>query len=67
MMAQMACAELEWVDFVSFDDRLPEELQYVCHRYHRDESRIRDMEKGVSDFLADLAELEADMRERMKK
>lgn len=65
MLAQMACAELEWVDFVSFDDRLPEKLQYVCHRYHRDEARIRDMEKGVTEFLADLAELEADMRQRM--
>lgn len=65
MLAQMACAELEWVDFVSFDDRLPEQLQYICHRYHRDEARIRDMEKGVTDFLAELAELEADMRQRM--
>lgn len=67
MLAQMACAELEWVDFVSFDDRLPEELQYVCYRYHRDEARIREMEKGVTDFLSELAELEADMRERMAK
>ncbi|HCF6685190.1 TPA: YqaJ viral recombinase family protein, partial [Pseudomonas aeruginosa] len=33
MLAQMACADLESVDFVSFDDRLPEELQYVCFRY----------------------------------
>lgn len=65
MTAQMACAELEWVDFVSFDDRLPEELQYVCHRYQRDEAKIRDMEKGVIQFLDDLAELEADMRARM--
>ena len=65
MLAQMACAELEWVDFVSFDDRLPEELQYVCHRYIRDESRIREMEKGVTEFLSELADLEADMRQRM--
>lgn len=66
MLAQMACAELEWVDFVSFDDRLPEELQYVCYRYHRDEKRIREMEAGVQEFLAELAELEADMRKRMQ-
>ncbi len=65
MLAQMACAERDWVDFVSFDDRLPEPLQYACFRFHRDEARIRDMEAEVSRFLAELAELEADMRQRM--
>ncbi|MFU7056388.1 lambda exonuclease family protein [Pseudomonas aeruginosa] len=65
MLAQMACADLESVDFVSFDDRLPEELQYVCFRYHRDEERIREMESEVKAFLEELAELEADMRGRM--
>lgn len=67
MLAQMACAELEWVDFVSFDDRLPEELQYTCHRYNRDEARIREMESGVKQFLEELEELEADMRNRMQQ
>ena len=65
MLAQMACADREWVDFVSFDDRLPEELQYACFRFHRDESRIRDMESEVKLFLEELAELEEDMRRRM--
>ncbi|MFK1281679.1 lambda exonuclease family protein [Pseudomonas aeruginosa] len=65
MLAQMACADLESVDFVSFDDRLPEELQYVCFRYHRDEARIREMESEVKAFLEELAELEADMRRRI--
>ncbi|MCO3773809.1 YqaJ viral recombinase family protein [Pseudomonas aeruginosa] len=67
MLAQMACADLESVDFVSFDDRLPEELQYVCFRYHRDETRIREMEAEVMAFLEELAELEHQMRERMRK
>lgn len=65
MLAQMACAELEWVDFVSFDDRLPDELQYVCYRFERDEARIREMETEVKHFLEELAELEHNMRERM--
>lgn len=65
MLAQMACADRDWVDFVSFDDRLPEELQYACFRFHRDESRIRDMETEVKLFLEELAELEEDMRRRM--
>lgn len=67
MLAQMACADLESVDFVSFDDRLPEELQYVCFRYHRDEERIREMESEVKAFLEELAELEHQMRDRMRK
>lgn len=67
MLAQMACSGREWVDFVSFDDRLPDELQYVCFRFHRDEKRIEEMEAEVKDFLAELAELEQDMRKRMGK
>jgi len=65
MLAQMACAELEWVDFVSFDDRLPEELQYACFRFERDEKRINEMESAVVEFLEELAALEIDMKERM--
>lgn len=67
MLAQMACTGRAWVDFVSFDDRLPEELQYVCHRFNRDDKRIAEMEKEVQLFLAELAELEADLRRRMSK
>lgn len=65
MLAQMACAELDEVDFVSFDDRLPEELQYACFRFQRDEKRIREMEAEVKHFLEELAALEREMRERM--
>lgn len=65
MLAQMACTGREWVDFVSFDDRLPEPLQYVCHRFERDDSRINDMEAEIRAFLEELAELERDMRARM--
>ncbi len=66
MFAQMACAELEWVDFVTFDDRLPDELQYACFRLERDEARIRQMETEIKLFLEELAELEHEMRERMR-
>lgn len=67
MLAQMACAQLDWVDFVSFDDRMPEALQYARCRYERDEARIRAMESEVSAFLEELAELEAQMRERIQQ
>lgn len=65
MLAQMACGGLEWVDFVSFDDRLPEELQYACFRFHRDDKRIAEMEAEVTAFLEELDQLERDMRGRM--
>jgi putative phage-type endonuclease len=66
MLAQMSCANRDWVDFVSFDDRMPEELQYFCARFHRDDKRVNEMEAEVKLFLEELAELERDMRERMK-
>lgn len=67
MLAQIACTERAWADFVSYDDRLPEQLQYVCHRFERDFKRIRSMEAEVSAFLEELADLEKEMRERMKE
>lgn len=65
MLAQMACGGFEAVDFVSFDDRLPDELQYFCARFERDDKRIAEMEAEVTAFLEELAELERDMRGRM--
>ncbi|WP_312388543.1 lambda exonuclease family protein [Stutzerimonas nitrititolerans] len=66
MFAQLACADRDWVDFVTFDDRMPDELQYACFRLERDEARIRQMEAEVTMFLEELAELEHEMRERMR-
>lgn len=65
MLAQMACTDREWVDFVTFDDRLPEQLQYACFRFARDERRIREMQTEISAFIEELAELEDEMRARM--
>lgn len=67
MLAQMACTGRDWADFVSYDDRLPEPLQYVCHRFERDFKRIREMESEIKAFLEELSDLEKEMRERMKE
>ncbi|HDS1695780.1 MULTISPECIES: lambda exonuclease family protein [unclassified Pseudomonas] len=67
MLAQMACTGRAWADFVSYDDRLPEPLQYVCHRFERDFKRIREMEAEIKAFLEELSDLEKEMRERMKE
>lgn len=66
MLAQMACTGRQWADFVSYDDRLPESLQYICHRYERDFKRIREMEAEIKAFLEELDALEKEMRGRME-
>lgn len=61
MLAQMACTGRSWCDFVSFDDRLPEALQYRCMRFHRDDKRIAEMEAEIKAFLAELDQLVIEM------
>jgi len=56
MAFQMACTGRQWCDFVSFDPRMPPELQMFVARYDRDEDTISNMEEAVSEFLADLAD-----------
>lgn len=66
MLAQMACTGREWVDFISYDDRMPSPLDYACHRFERDSKRIIEMEKAIVEFLQELDALEKEMRERME-
>ena len=54
MQFQMACAERQWVDYVSFDPRMPPELQLYVQRVNRDTAHIRDIEAAVEEFLAQL-------------
>jgi YqaJ-like viral recombinase domain len=46
----------QWCDWVSFDDRLPEDLglQFLCIRVKRDEAAIRTYEADVNRFLAEV-------------
>lgn len=57
MLWQMACTETAWCDFVSFDPRLPANLQLFVARFPRDDKRIREMEAEVVVFLDEVAEL----------
>ena len=54
MRAELACTGRQWVDFVSFDPRLPRHLQLFVKRFHRDEKRIAEMEAKVLEFLAEV-------------
>jgi putative phage-type endonuclease len=67
MMFQMMCAGRKWCDFVSFDDRLPEPLQYKCVRLMFDEEVAASIHKEVTSFLAELNALEAEMLEKMRR
>jgi len=54
MQFQMACTNRSWCDFVSFDNRLPEELQLFVKRVPRDNLYIRLMENEIVTFLNEL-------------
>ena len=62
MQAQIACAERDWCDFVSYDDRLPEALQYKRVRIMRDSAKIVEMETEIRAFLAELDALVIELR-----
>jgi putative phage-type endonuclease len=54
MQWQMAVTERSWCDFVSFDPRLPKELQLFVKRVQRDNDYIQMLEKEVVSFLKEL-------------
>ena len=54
MQFQMACTGRKWCDFVSFDNRLPTELQLFVKRVPRDDVFIKQMEAEIVQFLAEL-------------
>ena len=51
---QLACTGRKWADFVSFDPRLPTELQLFVKRVPRDDAYIQMLEKEVIQFLTEL-------------
>jgi putative phage-type endonuclease len=56
MAWQMACTGAKWVDFVSFDNRVPENLQYFQIRYWRDDDYIKMLEDEVTQFLIEVSD-----------
>jgi putative phage-type endonuclease len=51
---QLACTGRAWCDFVSYDPRLPHEMQLFVARVPRDVSMILELESEVSTFLREL-------------
>lgn len=57
MLVEMACTGRQWCDFVSFDPRLPPDLQLFVRRFQRDNARISEIELGVQKFLTEVREM----------
>lgn len=55
MQTQMACTGRAWCDFVSFDPRLPDEMQLWIKRVPRDAALIADIEAETVKFLGELS------------
>jgi putative phage-type endonuclease len=56
MMWQMACTGRKWCDFVSFDPRLPENMQLFIKRFEADAEEIAYIEQEVRRFLREVEE-----------
>ena len=51
MMGQMWLTGWDWIDYVSFDPRFPENAQMCVIRLERDEDAVEKLESAVVDFL----------------
>jgi putative phage-type endonuclease len=65
MQTQMACTGARWCDFVSFDPRLPPELQLFVVRLDRDEAYIHEIETEVKQFLDEVEQIYSQLKARM--
>lgn len=67
MQAQMACTGREWCDFVSYDPRLPVEMQLHVRRVPRDSAFIDEMEREIIAFIGEVDATIADLRSQFMR
>ena len=65
MAWQMCCTGAKWCDFVSYDPRVPEGLQYFEIRYERDDAYIAMLEDEVMTFLAEVNAKYIQLKEKL--
>lgn len=65
MLWQMACTGRAWCDFVSFDPRLPGDMQLWSARVEPEPGEITAMETEVQTFIAELDAKIASLKERV--
>lgn len=63
MQWQMACLGRPWCDFLSYDPRMPRELQMFLVRVDRDDVHIKALENEVEVFLDELNQRVTQLRE----
>lgn len=63
---QMACCgpHIAWADFVSYDPRMPAGMQLFVQRIERDTALIKDLEREVPLFLAEVDDTVAQLVRR---
>lgn len=66
MLAEMACTGRQWNDFVSFDPRLPPDLQLFICRFHREDPLVAALEQEVVKFTAEIDALIAQLPRQNK-
>ena len=54
----------QWCDFVSYDDRLPENMRLFIHRVHRSDSYISDLVEELKAFLAEVDSTVSKLKEK---
>jgi len=67
MQWQMACTGRKWCDFVSFDPRMPEEMQMFVIRVERNDDLITELEREVEKFLSELEDKITQLNKAYKK
>lgn len=60
----LECAGREWCDFISFDPRLPVEMQFHVRRVQRDPVLIAEITHEVRKFLAEVDDTIKQLRQR---
>lgn len=71
MAWQMACTGAEWCDFISYDPRVPEGLQYFEARFYRHEEEcaelIETLESEVVKFLNETEVMYEKLKEKLNE
>jgi putative phage-type endonuclease len=64
MQWQMACAEREWCDFVSYDPRMREDLRLFSTRIERDDRAISEICEEIVKFQEEVAAMIEKLNQR---
>ena len=68
MLWQLACCpERKWVDFESFDPRMPEDMQCFIARIERNDEEIAEVEREVKQFLKEVDETVQALKTRYRR